>query len=95
MQFCLYLIFEKEMRKSSLKLEVETYFIFNVRVFPTKAHNVFIHYFFLFGEVYGQINSNFSKTAWWSSGRASDSESRDPVFDPHLGYCVVSLSKTH
>ena len=29
------------------------------------------------------------------SGRASDSESRGPGFDPHKGHRVVSMSKTH
>ena len=29
------------------------------------------------------------------SGRASDSESRGPGFDPHKRHRVVSLSKTH
>ena len=29
----------------------------------------------------------------WPSGRASDSESRGPGFDPHKGHRVVSLSK--
>ena len=33
--------------------------------------------------------------AWWRSGRASDSESRGPGFDPHRRRHVVSLSKTH
>ena len=33
--------------------------------------------------------------AQWPSGRASDSESRGPGFDPHNGHSVVSLSKTH
>ena len=33
--------------------------------------------------------------AWWHSGRASDSESRGPGFDPHKRHRVVSLSKTH
>ena len=28
------------------------------------------------------------------SGRAFDSESRGPGFDPHRRHCVVSLSKT-
>ena len=31
----------------------------------------------------------------WRSGRASDSESRGPGFDPHRRHHVVSLSKTH
>ena len=31
----------------------------------------------------------------WRSGRASDSESRGPGFDPHKLHCVVSLCKTH
>ena len=35
-----------------------------------------------------------SKGARWPSGRASDSKSRGPGFDPHNGHCVVSLSKT-
>ena len=33
--------------------------------------------------------------AWWHSGRASDSESRGPGFDPHRRHRVMSLSKTH
>ena len=33
--------------------------------------------------------------ARWRSGRASDSESRGPGFDPHKRHRVVSLSKTH
>ena len=35
------------------------------------------------------------KGALWPSGRASDSESRGPGFDPHKGHRVVSLSETH
>ena len=35
------------------------------------------------------------KGAQWRSGRASDSESRGPGFDPHRRHRVVSLSKTH
>ena len=35
------------------------------------------------------------KGARWRSGRASDSESRGPGFDPHKRHRVVSLSKTH
>ena len=35
------------------------------------------------------------KGAWWRSGRASDSESRGPMFNPHKPHRVVSLSKTH
>ena len=31
----------------------------------------------------------------WRSGRASDSESRGPGFDPHKRHRVVSLSNTH
>ena len=31
----------------------------------------------------------------WRSGRASDSESRGHLFDPHTRHRVVSLSKTH
>ena len=42
----------------------------------------------------GIHNINFLG-AWWRSGRASDSESRGPGFDPHRSHCVVSLSKTH
>ena len=34
------------------------------------------------------------KGARWRSGRASDSKSRGPGFDPHRLHCVVSLSKT-
>ena len=33
--------------------------------------------------------------ARWPSGKASDSKSRGPGFDPHKGHRVVSLSKTH
>ena len=33
--------------------------------------------------------------ARWRSGRASDSESRGPGFDPRMRHRVVSLSKTH
>ena len=32
--------------------------------------------------------------ARWCCGRASDSESRGPGFDPHKRHRVVSLSKT-
>ena len=35
------------------------------------------------------------KGARWRSGRASDSESRGPGFDPHKRHSVVSLGKTH
>ena len=31
----------------------------------------------------------------WPCGRASDSESRGPGFDPHMRHHFVSLSKTH
>ena len=31
----------------------------------------------------------------WPSGRASDSESRGPGFEPNKGHRVVSLSKAH
>ena len=37
--------------------------------------------------------SNSGLWSGWRSGRASDSESRDPGFDPHWRHCVVSLSK--
>ena len=33
-----------------------------------------------------------SKRAWWHGGRASDSESRGPGFEPHWWHRVVSLS---
>ena len=33
--------------------------------------------------------------ARWRSGRASDSESRGPGFEPHKRHRVVSLSKAH
>ena len=33
--------------------------------------------------------------ARWRSGRALDSESRGPGFDPHKRHRVVPLSKTH
>ena len=35
------------------------------------------------------------KGAQWRSGRASDSKSRGPEFDPHKRHRGVSLSKTH
>ena len=41
-----------------------------------------------------RVNS-LSEGARWRSARASDSESRDPRFDPHRRHHVVSLSKTH
>ena len=31
---------------------------------------------------------------WWPDGRASESESKGPGLDPHIGCHVVSLSKT-
>ena len=37
----------------------------------------------------------FMLGARWRSGRASDSESIGPVFDPHRRHRVVSLCKTH
>ena len=40
---------------------------------------------------------DYNKESWgarWRSGRASDSESRGPGFDPHRRNSVVSLSKT-
>ena len=37
-----------------------------------------------------------SGSARWRSGRASESESRGPVFDAHrMRHRVVSLSRTH
>ena len=42
-------------------------------------------------DVKHQLNSG----ARWRSGRASDSESTGPGFDPHRPHRVVSLSKTH
>ena len=46
------------------------------------------------------MGSNYMKQlikegARWRSGRASDSESRGPWFDPHRRHRVVSLRKTH
>ena len=41
------------------------------------------------------IIATFVRGAWWCSGRASDSESRGPWFDPYKRHHVVSLSKTH
>ena len=38
---------------------------------------------------------NLHEGARWPCGRALDSESRGPGFDPHKGHCVVSLSQTH
>ena len=35
------------------------------------------------------------REARWSSGRASDSESRGGGFDPHSGRLAVSLTKIH
>ena len=35
------------------------------------------------------------KDSRWRSGRASDSESRGPGFEPHKRHRVVSLSKAH
>ena len=46
-----------------------------------------------FGDVCGsQVNgSSLSlRGVQWPSGRASDSVSRCPVLDPHIGHCVVS-----
>ena len=50
------------------------------------------------GRVIG--NKNFFwglnlKPVQWPSGRASNSRARGWAFDPHLGRCVVSFSKTH
>ena len=48
-----------------------------------------------------RISCGFSKVhisaegARWPSGRASDSESRGPEFDPHKGHRNLSLSKTY
>ena len=42
-----------------------------------------------------RLVQNYFQGARWRSGRASDSESRDPGFDPHRRHRVVSLSKTH
>ena len=33
--------------------------------------------------------------AQWLSGRSHDSRRTGRGFEPHLGHCVVSLSKTH
>ena len=44
---------------------------------------------------YPDFATEIMKGARWRSGRASDSESRGPGFDPHKRHRVVSLSKTH
>ena len=41
------------------------------------------------------IDSKKVEEARLDSGRASDSKSRGPGFDPHMWHLVVSLSKTH
>ena len=46
-------------------------------------------------EYLNYTDQNTNQGARWPSGRASDSKSRGPGFDPHKGQHAVSLSKTH
>ena len=43
----------------------------------------------------GECSSYPKEGSWWPDGRASDSESRGPGFDLHMGHSVVSLSKSY
>ena len=49
----------------------------------------------IYGKNPSKIIFSETKGARWRSGRASDSESRGPGFDPHKRHRVVSLSKAH
>ena len=42
-----------------------------------------------------QHHTTCDKGARWPSGRASDSESNGPGFEPHKGHRVVFLSNAH
>ena len=44
--------------------------------------------------IYGKNPSKIIR-GQWPSGRALDSKSRGPGFEPHKGHPVVSMSKTH
>ena len=57
-----------------------------------KTRNLLVLFCLLLSLVYFYMKTRGPQ---WRSGRASDSESRVPGFDPHKRHRVVSLSKTH